>query len=261
MDQSPVLVAVDASGVATVTINRPAVRNAIDEDVIRALTDAFATLGTDDRVRVIVLTGSGAAFCAGADLAYMRRAANFSDAENLAGARTISGMLRTLNELPKPTIARVNGAAYAAGIGLVACCDVAVAAEDAMLAISEVRVGMVPSTITPYVVAAIGTKAARRYCLTGEPMSAAEAFSLGLVHAVVPAPGLDAAVGGVIAALLAGAPLAQSRAKRLIAEVADRPVDDALEALTARSIADARASPEGREGIAAFLEKRKPNWR
>jgi methylglutaconyl-CoA hydratase len=261
MDSSSVLIAIDAAGVATVTINRPAVRNALDESVIAALTDAFATLGADAGVRAVVLTGAGAAFCAGADLAYMRRAADFGDAENLASAKTISTMLRTLNELPKPTIARVNGAAYAAGIGFVACCDVAIAADTVMLAVSEVRIGMVPSTITPYVVAALGTRAARRYCLTAEPISAAEAFSLGLVHAVVPLSGLDAAVSDVIAALLAGAPRAQARAKRLIAEVADRPVDDAIEMLTARSIADARASPEGREGIAAFLEKRKPAWR
>src|SRR5262245_19614862 len=260
MDQS-VAVAIDAAGVATVMIDRPAVRNAIDESVIAALTQAFATLGADARVRAVVLTGSGAAFCAGADLAYMRRAADFGEAENLKHAKTISAMLRTLNECPKPTIARVNGAAYAAGIGLVACCDVAIAADTATLAVSEVRIGMVPSTIMPYVVAAIGTRAARRWCLTGEPMSAAEAHRLGLVHVVVPSSGLDAAVSDVIAAVLAGAPRAQAGAKRLIAAVADRPVDDAIELLTARSIADARASPEGREGIAAFLEKRKPSWR
>jgi methylglutaconyl-CoA hydratase len=261
VDQSPVLIATDPSGVATVTINRPAVRNAIDETVIRLLTDAFATLAADDRVRIVVLTGTGAAFSAGADLGFMRRAANFSEAQNIASARTISGMLRSLNELAKPTIARVNGAAYAAGVGLVACCDVAIAVEDAVFSISEVRVGMVPSTISPYVVAAIGARAARRYFLTGEPISAADACRLGLVHQVVPQSGLDAAVGNVIAALMAGAPRSQSRAKRLIAEVADRPVDEALEALTARSIAESRASAEGREGIAAFLEKRKPSWR
>ena len=166
-------------------------------------------------------------------------------------------MLRTLNELPKPTIARINGAAYAAGVGLVAACDIAVAVEEAVFSISEVRIGLVPSTISPYVLAAIGAKAARRYFLTGEPFSAAEACRLGLVHQVVPQSGLDAAVESVISALLAGGPQSQARAKRLIAEIAGRPVDDALEALTARSIADARASPEGREGIAAFLEKRR----
>ena len=170
-------------------------------------------------------------------------------------------MLRALNELPKPTIAKVNGAAYAAGIGLVAACDIAVAAEEAVFSVSEVRIGLVPSTISPYVLAAIGARAARRYFLTGEPFSAADACRLGLVHKVVPQTGLDEAIEGVISALLAGGPHSQSRAKRLIAEIAGRPVDDALEALTVRSIAEARASPEGREGMEAFLNKRKPTWR
>jgi methylglutaconyl-CoA hydratase len=183
------------------------------------------------------------------------------DAENFASAKTISAMLRGLNELAKPTIARVNGAAYAAGIGLVAACDIAVAAEEAMFSISEVRIGLVPSTISPYVIAAIGARAARRYFLTGEAFSAPEAHRLGLLHQVVPGGGLDAAIESVIASLLAGGPQSQARAKRLIAQIAGRPVDDALEALTARSIADARASAEGREGIAAFLEKRRPAWR
>src|SRR5262249_20272089 len=166
-----------------------------------------------------------------------------------------------LNELPKPTIARVNGAAYAAGIGLVAACDIAVAAEDAMFSISEVRLGLAPSTISPYVLAAIGARAARRYFLTGEPFSAADACRLGLVHKVVAQTGLDEAVDDVISALLAGGPHSQLRAKRLIAEVAGRPVDDALEALTVRSIAEARASPEGRNGMGPFQTKRRPAGR
>jgi methylglutaconyl-CoA hydratase len=242
MSESPVLVAKDARGVARVTINRPNVRNAVDDTVIRLLTDAFTALSGDSGTRIVVLTGSGSAFCAGADLEWMRRMAAASEAENLASAKTISAMLRSLNELAKPTIARVNGATYAAGTGLVAACDIAVAVEAA-------------------VIAAIGARAARRYFLTGEPFSAADACRLGLVHQVVPETGLDGAVESLIAGLLAGGPQSQSRAKRLIAEVALRPVDDALEALTARSIADARASAEGREGIQAFLEKRKPAWR
>ena len=261
MSESPVLIAKDARGVATVTINRPKVRNAIDDTVIRLLTDAFAGLGADGATRIVVLTGSGSAFCAGADLDWMRRMASASEAENVASAKTISAMLRSLNELAKPTIARINGAAYAAGTGLLAACDIAVAVEAAVFSISEVRIGLTPSIISPYVVAAIGARAARRYFLTGEPFAAADACRMGLVHQVVPETGLDAAVEELISALLAGGPQSQSRAKRLIAEVAHRPVDDALEALTARSIANARASPEGREGIAAFLEKRKPAWR
>ena len=261
MSEPSVIVAKDARGIATVAINRPQVRNAIDDAVIRSLTDAFKTLGADRETRIVVLTGRGVAFSAGADLDWMRRMAVASEAENLASAKTISAMLRALNELPKPTISRVNGAAYAAGIGLVAACDIAVAAEDATFSISEVRIGLVPSTISPYVLVAIGARAARRYFLTGEPFSAADACRLGLVHKVVAQTGLDEAVEELISALLAGGPHSQSRAKRLIAEVAGRPVDDALEALTVRSIAQARASPEGREGIEAFLKKRKPAWR
>ena len=261
MSESTVLITKDARGVVTVTLNRPKVRNAIDDTVIRSLTDAFKALHADAGARIVVLTGSGSAFCAGADLDWMRRMATAGDAENFASAKTISAMLRSLNELAKPTIARVNGAAYAAAMGLIAACDIAVAVEEAMFSISEVRIGLVPSTISPYVIAAIGAKAARRYFLTGEAFSAAEAHRLGLLHQVVPGGGLDAAVENVIASLLAGGPQSQARAKRLIAGIAGRPVDDALEALTARSIADARASAEGREGIAAFLEKRRPAWR
>jgi methylglutaconyl-CoA hydratase len=261
MTESSVLIGKDTRGVATVTINRPQVRNAIDDNVIRLLTDAFTRLGADDGARIVVLRGSGTAFSAGADLNWMRRMGAASEAENLASAKTISTMLRTLNELAKPTIARVNGVAYAAATGLVAACDIAVAVEEAVFSISEVRLGLVPSTISPYVVAAIGAKAARRYFLTGQPFSAADACRLGLIHQVVPQSGLDAAIDSVISALLAGGPQSQSRAKRLIAEIAGRPIDDALEAFTARSIADARASAEGREGIAAFLEKRRPAWR
>jgi methylglutaconyl-CoA hydratase len=261
MSEACVLITKDAHGVATVAINRPQVRNAIDDNVIHSLTDAFKTLGADGETRIVVLTGRGVAFSAGADLGWMRRMATGGEAENLASAKTISAMLRTLNELPKPTIARINGAAYAAGVGLIAACDIAVAVEEAVFSISEVRIGLVPSTISPYVLAAIGARAARCYFLTGEPFSAADACRLGLVHKVVPQTGLDEAIEGVISALLAGGPQSQSRAKRLIAEVASRPVDDALEALTARSIAEARASPEGREGIEAFLNKRKPAWR
>jgi len=261
MSEAPVLIANNARGIATVTINRPNVRNAIDDTVIGLLTDAFMGLGVDGATRIVVLTGSGSAFCAGADLGWMRRMAAASEAENVASAKTISAMLRSLNELPKPTIARVNGAVYAAGTGLVAACDIAVAVETAVFSISEVRIGLTPSTISPYVVAAIGARAARRYFLTGEPFSAADASQLGLVHQVVAESALDGAVESLIATLLAGGPQSQSRAKRLIADVAGRPVDDALEMLTARSIADARASPEGREGIQAFLDKRKPAWR
>jgi methylglutaconyl-CoA hydratase len=190
----------------------------------------------------------------------MQRMAGASLADNVADAMAIAGMLRTLDRSSKPTVARVHGAAYAAGIGLVAACDNAVASEDATFSISEVRVGMVPSTISPYVIAAIGAKAARHYFLTGEALSAVDAHRLGLVHRVVAAADLDEAVEKTLAALLRGAPQAQTRAKQLIGELAYRAVDDDVVALTARSIAEARASAEGREGIAAFLAKRKPSW-
>src|SRR5258707_5298059 len=186
MSEPSVIVAKDARGVATVAISRPQVRNAIDDTVIRSLTDAFKTLGADGETRVVVLTGRGVAFSAGADLDWMRRMAAGSEADNLASAKTISAMLRALNELPKPTIAKVNGAAYAPGIGLVAACDIAVAAEEAVFSISEVQVGLLPPAVSPYVLAAIGARAARRYFLTGEPVSAAHACRLGLGRKDVP---------------------------------------------------------------------------
>ena len=251
----------DARGVATLTLNRPERRNAFDDAIIRELTDAFRAIGADPAVRALVLTGEGVAFSAGGDLNWMRRMAGFGEAENFSDAMALATMLRTLNELPKPTVARVNGAAFAGGVGLICCCDIAVAAAEAVFSISEVRLGLVPATIAPYVVAAIGTRAARRYNLTGEQFTGAEALRIGLVHELAPLVDLDAAVERVIAALLVGGTRAQARAKRLIAEIADQPVTDSLMVLTARTIAEARASDEGREGVASFLERRKPSWR
>jgi methylglutaconyl-CoA hydratase len=251
----------DAHGVATVTLNRPAIRNAFDDVLIAELTACLRRLDADRAVRVVVLTGSGESFSAGADLHWMRRMAQYSDAENRADAMALAGLLRLLDELGKPTVARVNGAAFAGGFGLVCCCDVAIAAAEAVFCLSETRLGLVPATIAPYVVAAIGPRAARRYFLTAERFPAAEALRIGVVHDVVPRAGLDAAVETIVAALLEAAPGAQARSKRLIADVRGRPVTDAVMALTARVIADARVSPEGREGLAAFLEKRPPSWR
>jgi methylglutaconyl-CoA hydratase len=253
--------ATDPRGIATVTLNRPERRNAFDDALIRELTEAFYTLGADSGVRALVLTGAGAAFSAGGDLNWMRRMAGYGEAENYADAMALATMLRTLNELPKPTIARVNGAAFAGGVGLICCCDMAVAAETAAFSISEVRLGLVPSTIGPYVVAAIGARAARRYALTGETFAAADALRIGLVHETVAEAELDIAVERLVASLLAGGPRAQGRAKRLIAELSDRAVDDEVMALTARTIAEARASEEGREGVSSFLKKRAPAWR
>jgi methylglutaconyl-CoA hydratase len=261
MSEPNILVATDARGVATVALNRPAIHNAFDDRLIADLTAALRGLAGDAAVRVVVLTGSGASFSAGGDLNWMRRMAGYSDAENLADAMALAELLRSLNELPKPTVARVNGAAFAGGLGLVCCCDVAIAAVEATFSISEARLGLVPATIGPYVVAAIGARAARRYFLTAERFTAAEAQRIGLVHEVAPQAVLDQAVEKIVAALLEAGAGAQARAKRLIAEVQDRPISETLMALTARAIAEARASAEAREGLAAFFEKRKPAWR
>jgi methylglutaconyl-CoA hydratase len=261
MSEPNILVSTDARGVASITLNRPAVHNAFDDRIIAELTAALRELERDPAVRAVLLTGNGKSFSAGADLNWMRRMADYSDAENFADAMALAELLRTLNELAKPTVARVNGAAYAGGLGLVCCCDIAVAASEAVFCISEVRLGLVPATISPYVVAAVGARAARRYFLTGERFSAAEAQRIGLVHEVAPLAGLDAAAERVLGALLDGATGAQARSKRLISEVGDRPVTESLMALTARAIAEARASTEAREGLGAFFDKRSPAWK
>ncbi len=261
MSERSILVECDQRGVATLTLNRPAVRNAFDDALIAELDAALRRLERDASVRVVVLTGAGSSFSAGGDLSWMRRMAEYGDAENLADAMALAELLRRLNELAKPTVARVNGAAFAGGLGLVCCCDVAVAAAEAIFCVSEVRLGLVPATISPYVVAAIGARAARRYFLTAERFSAAEAQRIGRAHVVAPAAELDAAAEQVIGLLLEGGTRAQARSKRLVAEVQDRPLTPALLALTARAIADARASAEGREGLAAFFEKRQPAWK
>ena len=260
MSDASYLFGVDDRGVARVTLNRPEIRNAFDDKLIRELTDIFERLGADAAVRVIVVTGAGKAFSAGADLNWMRRMAGYGREENLADARDLAQLMHVLNTTPKPTIARVNGPALGGGVGLVACCDIAIASETTFFALSEVRLGLIPAVISPFVAAAIGPRAARRYFLTGERFDAETARALGLVHAVAPADGLDAAVEAVLAELLACGPAAQAAAKDLIAAVAHRPADAALREATARRIAEIRAGEEGRHGVAAFLEKRKPRW-
>jgi len=261
VSEPTVLVDTDGRGVATVTLNRPQVRNAFDEHLIADLGAALRRLEADPATRVVVLTGKGSSFSSGGDLDWMGRMARYGDAENFADAMALAELLRILNELPKPTVARVNGPAFAGGLGLVRCCDIAVAAADAIFSISEVRLGLVPATISAYVVAAIGTRAARRYFQTGERFSAAAAQRIGLVHEVAPAAELDRALEVLVTALLEGGSAAQARSKRLIAEVQDRPISEAMMTLTARVIAEARASVEAREGLAAFYAKRKPGWR
>ena len=249
-----------ASAVAWVTLARPAVRNAFNDVVIAALTRAFRELDADESVRVVVLAADGPAFCAGADLHWMRRMADYSHAQNLADAASLAEMLRTIATCRKPTIARVQGDAYAGGMGLVAACDLAVAADTAQFCLSEVKLGLIPATISPYVIRAIGARAAQRYFLTAERFDAATALRLGFVHESVPPDALDAGVQAFVAALLAASPEALAACKRLLHEVTGQPIDAALIARTAVFIADARASDDGRHGVRAFLDKGKPRW-
>ena len=247
-------------GVARVTLNRPEVRNAFDDSLISELKKTFEEIGNDKTVRVLVLAGNGPAFCAGADLNWMKRMAGYSYEQNLADAQGLAGMLAALDRLPKPTIARVHGPAFAGGTGLVAACDIAVGAPEAKFCFSEAKLGLVPSTIGPHVMRAIGERAARRYFLSAEVFGAEEAHRLGLLSILVPSSELDSKVDSLIKDLLAGGPEAHAKIKQLVRSIANRPLDDALIAGTARSIAEVRVSPEGREGIASFLEKRKPGW-
>lgn len=247
--------------VATLWLNRPQVHNAFDEHLIAALTEAVRTLEADGSVRAIVLAGRGKSFCAGGDLDWMRRMAGFSVEENLRDAGALATMLSTLARCTKPTIARVHGAALAGGTGLAAACDLVLATPNATFGTTEVRLGLIPATIAPYVIRAIGARAAQRYFLTGERFDAAQALRLGLVHEICEAEALDARVREITDALLAGAPLAQAACKRLVQDVAAQPIDPALIHDTTARIAAARGSDEAREGIAAFFAKRPPNWK
>jgi methylglutaconyl-CoA hydratase len=247
-------------GVARVTLDRPDVRNAFDEVVIKKLTQAFHEIAADSGIRVVVLAGNGTAFCAGADLNWMKRMAKYGHDENLADARALAEMLAALERLPQPTIARVHGPAFAGGTGLVAACDMAIGTPQAKFCFSEAKLGLSPATISPYVLRAIGERAARRYFLSAEVFDAEEALRIGMLSALVPAAELDAAIEGLLQHLLAGGPQAHAKIKNLIRAVAGRPIDEALMADTARRIAEIRVSPEGREGIASFLDKRKASW-
>ena len=247
-------------GVAWITLTRPEIHNAFDDRLIATLTRELEGLAADPEVRAVVLTGAGKSFSAGADLNWMRRTATYGEAENLDDARALARLLATLDGLPKPTVARVNGAALGGGVGLVACCDVVVASETALFGTTEVRLGIIPSVIGPYVVAAIGPRQARRLMLTGERIDAAEARRIGLVHEVVAADGLDAAVARVLDDLAKGGPGAIAAAKQLVQDLAARPITPEIAEETARRIARIRAAEEGREGVAAFLEKRAPHW-
>jgi len=247
-------------GVARVTLDRPELRNAFDDVLIGRLTAAFRELENDKSVRVVVLAGNGPAFCAGADLNWMKRMAGYGYEENLADARALADMLATLDRMPKPTIARVHGPVFAGGTGLVAACDIAVGTPEAKFCLSEAKLGLSPATISPYVIRAMGERLARRYFLTAEVFGAEEAFRIGMLSSLVSKDELDGAIHTVVQNLLAGGPEAHAKIKDLIRAVARRPVDDELVADTAKRIAEIRVSPEGREGIASFLEKRKASW-
>jgi methylglutaconyl-CoA hydratase len=246
--------------IAIVVLARPDVHNAFDATLIRELTQALEAIDADAGVRAVVLLGAGKSFCAGADLNWMRKMAGYGAAENLADAMALAGMLRTLHRLGKPTIARVHGSAFGGGVGLVACCDIAFAAHDATFALSEAKLGLVPATIAPYVVEAIGARQARRYFLSAERFTAAEAFRIGLVHDLQPLDELDGRINELLGALLLAGPRAQAECKELIRAVAARPIDDKVIADTAARIARVRGSAEGKEGVAAFLAKRSPAW-
>ena len=246
--------------VAEVWLNRPEVRNAFNDGVIAELTHAFSQFGADPALRAIVLGGHGKAFCAGADLAWMRAMADYSWERNRADAQALADMLWTLYACPVPVVGRVHGDCYAGGVGLAAVCDVLVAAEGMQFCLSEARLGLLPATIAPFVIRALGEQAARRWFVTAERFSARQAQAMGFVHEVVAADALDAKVAEIVAALVANGPAAVRACKQLVKDMAGRPIDEALRAETARRIADIRASAEGREGVQSFLNKRAPSW-
>ena len=246
--------------VARVYLNRPEVRNAFNDGVIAELTQTFAALGADASLRCIVLGGHGKAFCAGADLNWMRAMAGYSWEQNRADAQALADMLWTIYSCPVPVVGRVHGDCYAGGLGLASVCDVLVAAEGVQFCLSEAKLGLLPATIGPYVVKAMGEQAARRWFVTAERFSAAQAQAMGFVHECVAPEALDAKVDELVAALVANGPMAVRACKQLVQDVAGRAIDTDLRAETARRIADIRASDEGREGIQSFLAKRAPNW-
>ena len=252
-------IAYDA-GVARITLSQPEIRNAFSDVAIADITQAFLTVGERADVRAVVLAAEGPAFCAGADLNWMRRMADYTRDENRDDAGKLAEMLRVIYECPKPTIARVQGDVYAGGMGLVAACDMAVAADSAGFCLSEVKIGLIPATISPYVIRAMGARAAHRYFLTGERFDAAEAQRIGFVHEVASADALDGKLDAMLKPLLGAGPAAVRACKQLVIDVAGRDIEPGLVAATVEGIATIRASAEGKEGVQAFLSKRKPSW-
>ena len=250
----------DSNGVATVTLNRPEKHNAFDELLIAEMTRAFSEVDADDSVRIMVLAARGKSFSAGADLDWMKRMAGYSHEDNLADARGLAEMLRVLNNLSKPSIAKVQGAAFGGAVGLVSCCDIAVASDKASFCLSEVKIGLTPATISPYVIAAMGERAARRYFISAERFSAEQALKIGLLSEVCSEQELDERVDGFIQQLMSNSPQAMHAAKQLVAHLSKSAIDESLIEDTCNRIASIRTSEEGQEGLSAFLEKRSPAW-
>jgi len=255
-----VLSQIDADGNATVMLNRPEVHNAFDPEMVDALTATLKKLESNDKVRAVVITGSGRSFCAGADIEHMKKTAKFTRAQNLENARATALMLRTLYELEKPTIACIRGAVRGGGVGLVSACDIAIAERGATFRLSEVKLGILPAMISPFVIAAIGRRHSHRYMLSGEEFDAAEAYRIGLIHDICEEPELTALVGRMLANLYSSGPNAVVGIKKLIPQVAAAPVDEALMEMLSTRIADIRTTPEAQEGLSSFLEKRKTAW-
>ena len=260
MSEDRLIIVETAPGVTRVTLNRPEMHNAFDDTLIDELDQTFARIDDDDSVRVVVLAANGKSFSAGADLNWMKRMATYDRGDNVADAIRLGELMHRVATLSKPVIGLIQGAAYGGGVGLVACCDISVASESARFCLSEVKLGLIPAVISPYVVEAIGARQARRYFVTAERFDAHQAHKMGLVHEVVAADALESEGAKFVEMLLPNGPRAMAAAKDLIASVAHRPIDRSVIEETARRIADARAGAEGREGVSAFLEKRPPNW-
>lgn len=259
MKNSAVKISKDGN-VATVTLDNPDKLNAFDDAIIEAMTAAFLQIEADKDIRIMLLRANGKHFSAGGDLEWMKRMAGYSYEQNLEDARKLALMLKTLNSLSKPTIARVQGAAFGGAVGLVSCCDIAVASHSASFSLSEVKIGLLPATIAPYVISAIGNRAARRYFMTAERFSVDQALHLGLVSKVCSEEQLDDEVNNFVKALLSNSPAAIASAKTLVSDLHNRPIDEQLIEQTCELIAGVRASDEGQEGLNAFLEKRRPSW-
>jgi len=259
MSDAPLNSKIDENGVGWVTLNRPELHNAFDDVLIKGLLDAFTAMANDESVWAVVLTSEGKSFSAGADFNWMKRVGSYGPEENKADAMVLAKLLKTMNFMEKPLIGLVQGAAFGGGVGLAACCDIVIASEKASFCLSEVKIGLAPSTISPYVVSAIGAQAARRYFVTAERIDAQEAKALGLVHKLVPHDQLREAGDEMIALLAKNGPKAMAKSKELVFAV-DQPLTEEIMEYTAEHIASIRATPEGKEGLGAFLEKRKPSW-